>query len=108
MYHPQTTDQIRRRRQSRLRIVFAVLLTVALAAAFFVAARMVMREQGAVSTRAAILETAKQCCAVEGAYPRSINYLVQHYGLVVNDTDYQISYECYADNIVPSVVVVPR
>ncbi|MBQ9068858.1 MAG: hypothetical protein IJ131_07330 [Eggerthellaceae bacterium] len=108
MYHPYTTEQIRERQRSRVRVAVASVVAFVLAALFFFAAHLAMREQGAVSMRAAILDTAKQCCAVEGAYPHSMDYLVDHYGLVVNDADYQIAYECYADNILPSVVVTPR
>lgn len=108
MYHPQSTDQIRRRQQSWIRVVIILVLAAVLGAVAFIGARDAIREQGALSMRTAILEHAKQCCAVEGAYPKSINYLVDHYGLVVNDTDYVITYDCYADNVVPSVVVVPK
>ena len=108
MYHPQSTDQIRRRQQSWVRFFIALVLVVLVGTLAFIGARGAVREQGALSMRTAILEHAKQCCAVEGAYPKSISYLVDHYGLVINDTDYNISYECYADNVVPSVVVVPK
>lgn len=108
MYHPQSTDQIRRRQQSWLRVVIVLLVAMVLGAVVFIGARDAIREQGALSMRTAILEHAKQCCAVEGAYPKSMSYLVEHYGLVINDTDYVITYDCYADNVVPSVVVVPK
>ncbi|MBQ9021967.1 MAG: hypothetical protein IJ113_08180 [Eggerthellaceae bacterium] len=108
MYHPESTDQIRRRQQSWVRIIVIVAIAIVLGTLAFIGARDAVREQGALSMRTAILEHAKQCCAVEGAYPKSINYLVDHYGLVINDKDYVISYECYADNVVPSVAVVPK
>ena len=44
----------------------------------------------------------------KGAFPASLSYLQEHYGLVVNERDYLITYECYADNVAPSVVVVPK
>ena len=108
MYHPQSTDQIRRRQQSWVRLLIVVAIAVLIGALVFIGARGAIREQGALSMRTAILEHAKQCCAVEGAYPKSINYLIDHYGLVVNDRDYVITYDCYADNVVPSVVVIPK
>ena len=108
MYHPQSTDTIRRKQQSRTRLVMGVLLILVLGAVAFFGAREAVREQSALSMRTAILESAKQCCAVEGVYPQSLGYLVDRYGLVVNERDYLITYECYADNVVPSVVVVPR
>ena len=67
-----------------------------------------LREQGALSMRAAIINAAMQCCAIEGAYPMTIGYLEEHYGLRVNRADYVVMYEAFADNVLPSVVVMPR
>lgn len=67
-----------------------------------------LREQGEVSLRNAILDAAKQCCAIEGAYPPSLSYLERNYGLVVNHHDYAITYEVFADNVIPDVVVVAK
>ena len=43
-----------------------------------------------------------------GLYPSSLEHLEQGYGLRVNRDDYVITYEVFAENIMPSVVVVPR
>lgn len=67
-----------------------------------------MREQAAVGVHNAILESAKQCCAIEGAYPQSLSHLEEQYGLNVNHDDFIIAYEYYGGNIAPSVMVVPR
>lgn len=67
-----------------------------------------LREQGAESVREAVLQAATQCCAVEGSYPHTLSYLEEHYGLTVNQEDYAITYEAFASNVAPSVVVVPR
>ncbi len=90
--------------------IVAFLAAVVLACLVFggMAMANTAREQGAITIRDTILNSAKQCCAVEGAYPQSIDYLEEHYGLVVNDTDYAITYTSIADNMAPSVVVVPR
>jgi len=66
------------------------------------------REQAAVSVRESVLNAAKQCCAVEGSYPASLNHLEKNYGLVINHNDYVVSYEWFADNVLPSVVVTAR
>ncbi|MBS6975501.1 MAG: hypothetical protein KH158_07445 [Eggerthellaceae bacterium] len=108
MYHERSTKQRRRRRGMRLA---ALALVLALAVGGWFAAGAVgqnLREQGAVSVRNAILDSAKQCCAIEGSYPSSLEHLEQSYGLRVNRGDYVITYEVFAENIMPSVVVVPR
>ncbi len=88
--------------------IVVLIAAIAVAVVVFMTAQSAIREQSAISMRTTILDSAKQCCAVEGSYPQSITYLEDHYGLVVNNTDYVITYECYADNVMPSVVVMPR
>ena len=66
------------------------------------------REQAAVSLRESVLSAAKQCCAVEGAYPSSLAHLEEHYGLTINHDDFIVNYEWFADNVLPAVVVVTR
>ena len=45
---------------------------------------------------------------MEGAYPSSLRHLEEEYGLSINTEDYQVTYEVFAANVMPSVVVVPR
>ncbi|MGN0035339.1 MAG: hypothetical protein ACI364_06400 [Coriobacteriales bacterium] len=108
MYH-QATVQTQRARRRRLGVVLAAIAACAIVVALLVGAvRASAREQGAVNMRDAIVESAKQCCAVEGSYPTSYQYLEDHYGLRVNERDYVITYESFASNVLPNVVVVPR
>lgn len=66
------------------------------------------REQGAVSLRDAVLQTAMQCYAIEGIYPQDLAYLEERYGLTVNHDLYAVTYEAFASNVMPSVVVTLR
>lgn len=61
-----------------------------------------------VAPTAMVRKAAMQCAAVEGAYPARLSYLEEHYGLIVNHQDYAVTYEAFASNVPPSVVVVPR
>ncbi len=108
MYHEITYAQEKRRRAKRLAIA---LVMVAFVAAFLLAmhiAQASAREQAVVSVRESVLNAAKQCCAVEGSYPASLSHLEKEYGLVINHDDYVVSYEWFADNVLPSVVVTAR
>lgn len=67
-----------------------------------------LEEQGLVSTRNAILNSAKQCCAIEGSYPTSLAYLEENYGLVLNYNKYLITYDVFAQNVMPNVVVLAK
>lgn len=87
-----------------LGFVLAVLLICALWVVSGVYAHTA-HEQGAVTLRESILQAADQCYAIEGAYPATLRYLELRYGLSVNRTDYYVTYEAFASNIAPTVVV---
>lgn len=108
MYHELTKQEIRRRTRKRMAGLLAIVLVVMLVWLSSNAIGASLREQGELSVRNAILNSAKQCCAIEGSYPSSLEHLEQSYGLRVNRGDYVITYEVFAENIMPSVVVVPR
>ena len=55
-----------------------------------------------------IMERALQCYVIEGAYPESLQYLQDNYGLAVNQEDYLIVYTPFADNLPPEVKVISR
>lgn len=100
---------MKRRRRLNVAIgIIALILVVGLVAFGVVAMEESTRQQGAASIRETILSSALQCCAIEGAYPQSLQYLVDNYGLAINEDDYSITYEAFASNVMPSVVVVPR
>ena len=108
MYHEMTYSQIKQRKQARAAIAIVVVALVIVAALVFNVVSGSAREQGAVALRASILNSAKQCCAIEGSYPATLTHLEEDYGLAVNHNDYVITYEYFAGNIMPSVVVTPR
>ena len=88
-----------------------VVAAVALAAILWVAGGSLAeqgREQGAVSLRDSVLQTAMQCYAIEGIYPQDLAYLEEYYGLTVNHDLYAVTYEAFASNVMPSVVVTLR
>ena len=108
MYHPDATSTAIKGARSTRIIVLLLIAALALCVAAYFGVQSAVREQTAQSMRSAIVDTALECYAIEGAFPSSIQYLEDHYGLVVNDKDFLVTYECYADNVAPSVVVVPR
>ena len=58
------------------------------------------------SIRDAVRARALQCYVIEGAYPESLDYLVENYGLAVNTEDYRIIYIPYAENLPPEIKVI--
>ncbi|MCR5481677.1 MAG: hypothetical protein K6F52_02680 [Clostridia bacterium] len=77
---------------------------------------LILSGTGAVSSRAddegakvledAIRRTTVQCYAVEGAYPPSVAYLVDNYGIQIDPEKYYVFYEGFASNIMPQITVV--
>ncbi len=54
----------------------------------------------------AIRERALQCFVIENAYPESLSYLEEHYGLTVNKRDFKIIYTPFAENLPPDIRVI--
>jgi hypothetical protein len=100
-----------RRRRTWAATLAAVLLAAALVAgaAFGLPhIKAQINAQAAASIKQSILASATQCAAIEGAYPMSLEYLEANYGLVLNHTDFAITYVAFASNVAPSVQVVPK
>ncbi|MEY8561597.1 hypothetical protein AALA21_00855 [Eggerthellaceae bacterium 3-80] len=108
MYRELTHKDIVRKRRNIICAVVLAVLVVVLASFAFSTASAQARQQSAASVREAILDAAMQCCAIEGSYPQTLQYLEENYGLRINEQDYVITYEVFANNVIPSVVVVPR
>ncbi len=53
----------------------------------------------------AIRKAAVTCYAIEGRYPESLKYVRDNYGVIVNEEDFNINYEVFASNIMPSISV---
>ena len=53
-----------------------------------------------------VQERALQCYVIENAYPESLAYLEENYGLTVNKEDYLIVYDLFAENQPPAVKVI--
>jgi len=55
-----------------------------------------------------VLDAAAQCYAVEGVYPESLEYLEEHYGILLNKDKYIVSYECGIANQPPEVRILKK
>lgn len=68
--------------------------------------RTSQNEQLAAAEKA-VRRAAVQCYAFEGIYPPGIDYLKNHYGLLVDSEKYNVDYQCFASNIMPDITVIP-
>lgn len=48
------------------------------------------------------------CYATEGAYPESLAYIEEHYGLTYDHDKYLIDYQPIAKNIMPTVTILAK
>lgn len=90
-------------------VMTAIIASVILIAAAFAWAHKAAKdsfEEQAEAIREAVSRRALQCYVIEGAYPESLDYLVENYGLAVNREDYKIVYIPYAENLPPEVKVI--
>lgn len=108
MYHERTDKEIRSARIRGVIVACLVVLLLLACIAGILAFQESTEEQSAASIRESILTSAMQCYAIEGSYPSSLKHLKDTYGLTVNENDYIIHYEWFADNIPPSVAVSAR
>ncbi len=56
----------------------------------------------------AVVQSALFCYGTEGAYPESLDYLQEHYGLTYDEKKYVVQYEIIAKNIPPQVRVIRK
>jgi len=53
----------------------------------------------------AIKKAAVQCYAIEGFYPPEVDYLEDHYGVIIDKNKFVVSYISFTANIMPDVKV---
>ena len=56
----------------------------------------------------AVWRATVNCYAIEGIYPPNLEYLEENYGVDVDEENYAVFFSSFADNVLPSVRVVPR
>ena len=67
-----------------------------------------MGEESAAAIQEAVRRCALQCYVVEGVYPPDLSYLEDNYGLQVNTGDYYVTYNAYASNLPPDIIVISK
>ncbi len=60
------------------------------------------------SLEEAVRRNIVHCYTVNGFYPESLDYLMEHYPILYDDTRYSIHYQPVASNLMPDVTVMER
>lgn len=64
------------------------------------------RRQQALET--AIERSIVSCYCIEGTYPPSLDYIVEHYGLTYDSDMFFVDYQAIGSNILPDVTVIRK
>lgn len=59
------------------------------------------------SLEKAIRRSVVQCYVVEGTYPPSLDYLVEHYGITYDSDQYYVDYTSIGSNLMPDITIIP-
>lgn len=49
-----------------------------------------------------------ECYALEGSYPESLSYLLSQYQVLYNEDIFDIDYQVFGSNILPSITVIEK
>lgn len=85
-------------------ILAIIVVCVVFYSVFTVTAEDIADRENAI--KETVQERALQCYVIENAYPESLAYLEENYGLTVNKEDYLIVYDLFAENQPPAVKVI--
>ena len=100
-----------RRTRTFWRVLCPLLLAVAVLLLFlfgFFRMSGTAEEERQQALERAVRKSLVSCYAIEGAYPDSLSYLEEHYGLQIDHSRYVVDYEPFGDNIWPTVQIVRR
>ena len=100
------TGRVRKNRYGQLLLAVAVfLLFFAGFLAGVQSVSAVSEEKEMENIENAVVQSAVFCYGTEGAYPESLAYLREHYGLQYDEDKYIVDYEIVGKNIRPQVRV---
>jgi len=66
------------------------------------------KEEGKTQLEQAIRRCAIACYAAEGIYPPNVEYMKEHYGIQIDEKQYLVMYEIFAENLMPDITVLER
>ncbi len=102
--------QVQKEKRSLSGYLLSLLLFLAVLFFFLFGVRAMeskSEEESLASLRNAIQRACVQCYAIEGRYPPSVEYLEEHYGIVIDRDRYHLFYDGWASNVMPDITVLP-
>lgn len=76
---------------------------------FFTAVSNLDQDRGAEGREqleTSIRRSCAACYATEGIYPPTLEYLVEHYGILIDEDNYNVFYDVFSENLMPEITVI--
>lgn len=108
LYRNRTKQEKRRMVIMTICVVLAVIALCFSGNIILTSINQDISEQALSSVKNTVIKSAVQCYAVEGSYPQSLSYLEENYGLQLNHKRYIVTYDVFASNVLPEVMVLQR
>ena len=89
-------------------IAFTLIILAAVIALFITAVNGAAEKADASATATlerAVRRAAVQCYAIEGFYPVDLDYLVENYGVIIDETRFSVYYQADTPNYIPVIIV---
>lgn len=107
----ETEFETKRSHSSGRNFVFSIISILAIAALFWLGTTLLAQRTD--SREAEILEKAVtrgiiHCYACEGAYPESLQYLKENYGLMYDEQRFFIDYQAMGSNLMPNITIIDK
>ena len=61
-----------------------------------------------INMEKAIIKTSVHCYSLEGAYPPSLEYIEENYGIVIDHDKFIVHYDIFASNMLADITIIPR
>ena len=65
-------------------------------------------DEGKDQLETSIRRACAACYAVEGFYPPSLDYIQEHYGVLVDSKNYNVFYDVFSENLMPDITVIQK
>ena len=93
---------------TRKEIAIVLVMALLLAGVWLLVSRVESTNDGAQTQFVydAVQNAALTCYAVEGAYPESLEYMRENYGLAYDESRYFVTYDAFSSNLVPDIRVI--
>ena len=66
------------------------------------------QEQALIQLEEALRRASAACYAAEGIYPPDLDYLEEHYGVIIDEERYIVHYEVQGSNLMPDITVLEK